>query len=157
MPIRVLCVFSLLDRGGAESMCMNLFRNIDRNLVQFDFVKHTSKTCDFEKEIRNLGGRIYEAPQYKIYNHFAYCEWWDRFFKKHPEYKIVHGHYYTTSPIYFKVAKKNNRITIGHSHSSSIDGKIKELLIRNVQKYSDYCFACSNEAGKWLFPDRKRF
>ena len=100
MPIRILCVFSQLDRGGAENMCMNLYRNIDRDKVQFDFVKHTTKHCEFEEEILSLGGRIFQAPQYKIYNHFAYYLWWDRFFKKHPEYKIVHGHYYTTSAIY---------------------------------------------------------
>jgi len=41
--IRVLCVFSTLDRGGSESMCMNLYRNMDRTKVQFDYVKHTSE------------------------------------------------------------------------------------------------------------------
>lgn len=25
-PIRILCVFSTLDRGGAETMCMNMYR-----------------------------------------------------------------------------------------------------------------------------------
>lgn len=34
-PIRVLCVFSTLDRGGAETMCMNLYRHTDREKVQF--------------------------------------------------------------------------------------------------------------------------
>jgi len=37
---RVLCVFGALDRGGAETMCMNLYRAIDRTKIQFDFVKH---------------------------------------------------------------------------------------------------------------------
>ena len=29
-PIRVVCVFSTLDRGGAETMCMNIYRHIDQ-------------------------------------------------------------------------------------------------------------------------------
>lgn len=71
-PIRVLCVFAKLDRGGAESMCMNLYRNIDRSQVQFDFVKHTSSVGVFEKEIRSLGGKIYQAPQFELYNYLSY-------------------------------------------------------------------------------------
>jgi len=47
-PIRVLCVFSTLDRGGAESMCMSLYQHIDREKVQFDFVKHTQQKGAFE-------------------------------------------------------------------------------------------------------------
>lgn len=74
--IRVLCVFSTLDRGGAESMCMNLHRNIDRTKVQFDYIKHTSEKGAFEDEIRELGGKIYEAPRYHIYNHLTYYNWW---------------------------------------------------------------------------------
>ena len=48
-PIRVLCVFSTLDRGGAESMCMSLYRHLNRDIVQFDFVKQTTKIGAFEK------------------------------------------------------------------------------------------------------------
>lgn len=43
-PIRVLCVFSSLDRGGVESMCMNLYRNIDRSKVQFMFRMRSLRT-----------------------------------------------------------------------------------------------------------------
>lgn len=32
-PIRILCVFTRIDLGGAEIMCMNLYRNIDRGRV----------------------------------------------------------------------------------------------------------------------------
>ena len=82
-PVRVLCVFSTLDRGGAESMCMNLYRNIDREKVQFDFVKHTPERGAFEDEILSLGGRIYTAPRLKGYNFGSYLAWWNRHFKYH--------------------------------------------------------------------------
>ena len=39
-PIRVLHVLGGLDRGGAETMVMNLYRAIDKSRVQFDFVVH---------------------------------------------------------------------------------------------------------------------
>lgn len=36
-PIRVLQIVGRMDRGGIETMIMNLYRSIDRNKVQFDF------------------------------------------------------------------------------------------------------------------------
>ncbi len=39
-PIRVLQIVGRMDRGGIETMIMNLYRNIDRNKVQFDFLAH---------------------------------------------------------------------------------------------------------------------
>lgn len=159
-PIKVLCTFSTLDRGGAETMCMNLYKHIDRSKVQFDFVKHTQKHCDFDDEIESLGGKIYSAPRYIIYNHVSYAKWWRTFFQNHPEYRIIHGHYFTISAVYFAVAKKFGIITIGHSHATSIEsntlkGKIKSWLTTKAERYSDYCLACGKDAGQWLFSNKK--
>lgn len=35
---RVLHILGTLQRGGAETMVMNLYRAIDKNQVQFDFL-----------------------------------------------------------------------------------------------------------------------
>ena len=117
-PVHVLCVMSTLDRGGAESMVMSLFRKIDKEKVLFDFVKHTNQIGAYEDEIKELGGKIYIAPRYKIINHLAYRRWWREFLELHPEYKLIHGHFFTISAVYFKVAQSLSRITIGHSHST---------------------------------------
>ena len=158
-PIRVLCVFSKLDRGGAETMCMNLYRRIDRSKVQFDFVKHGPGTGVLEEEILALGGRIYEAPRYRIYNHRRYCKWWKKHLEMHPEHQIIHGHFFTISSIYFKIAQSRGCITVAHSHSSGrLHGNLKEwikgLFRKHIEKYADYCLACSQDAGNWLFPHR---
>ncbi len=164
LPIRVLCVMSTLGRGGAETMVMNLFRNIDRDSVVFDFVKHSHGKDAYEDEITALGGKIYEAPRYKVYNHLSYKKWWKRFFSEHPEYKIIHGHYFNFSSVYFKIAKKFNRITVGHSHSTEIPkeavtnkiiNKVTCYYISKIEKHSDYCLACSSKAGSWMFPNKK--
>ena len=63
--IRVLQVFHGMDCGGAENMIMNLYRNIDRTKIQFDFLVHTDKKCFFDKEIQNFGGRIFHVPYYR--------------------------------------------------------------------------------------------
>ena len=163
-PIRVLCVMSTLDRGGAETMVMNLFRKIDRESVVFDFVKHSQGKDAYDDEIISLGGKIYKAPRYKIYNHISYKKWWKTFLTEHPEYQIIHGHYFNFSSVFFKIARKHNRITVGHSHctqipkqagDSLIKAKLLNYYVSKVEKYSDYCLACSKEAGLWLFPNKE--
>lgn len=47
--IRVLHSVSNMDRAGIETMLMNYYRNIDRNIVQFDFCKVTNKPVHINK------------------------------------------------------------------------------------------------------------
>lgn len=156
-PIRVLQVLGRLNRGGAESMIMNLFRSIDREKVQFDFVIHTKEHCDFTDEVLSLGGRIYSAPRYNVKNHFAYKKWWNNFFREHPEYKVIHGHMYSIASIYLKIAKKYGLATISHSHTSSqktgFSGVVKRVIQIPLKNIPDWLFACSDNAGRWLYGD----
>lgn len=160
--IRILCVFATLNRGGAESMCMNLYRVIDREKIQFDFVKHTNEHCSFEDEIESLGGVVYTAPKFNYRNIARYKKWWRVFFSTHPDYRIIHGHYFTISHIYFKIAHEFGVITVGHSHSQqanyrSLKFAIKRIMTKWIEKESDYCLACSKAAGEYLFPHKEYY
>ena len=46
-PIRVLQVMPAMDAGGMETFVMNVYRTIDREKVQFDFLYHYDKPCFF--------------------------------------------------------------------------------------------------------------
>lgn len=154
-PVRVLQVFAEMNRGGAETMIMNLYRNIDRSKIQFDFIVHTEDKCAFDDEIYKLGGKIFRVPAYKGTNHLPYLKNWEHFFKKHPEYKIIHGHVRSTASIYLKTAKKCGLITIAHSHSTSsgngLSAIAKNVLQFPIRHVADYFFACTKTAGEWLF------
>ena len=155
-PIRVLHVIGIMNRGGAETMIMNLYRHIDRSKVQFDFVENSSEPAVFDEEILSLGGRIYRCPHYNGKNHFTYVKWWNDFFKAHPkEYPIVHGHLGSTAAIYLSIAKKYGVYAIAHSHSSGTDHSFHSYLYRvmayNTRNVADYFFACSEAAGKDRF------
>ena len=50
-PIRVLHVVTTMNRGGLETMLMNYYRHIDRNVVQFDFLEHRDNESDYDQEI----------------------------------------------------------------------------------------------------------
>ena len=153
--LRVLHVLGGLERGGAETFVMNIYRNIHRDSIQFDFVIHTTDHGAFYDEITSLGGRIFSCPKYKGKNHFGYAKWWKTFFETHPEYKIIHSHVRSTAAIYLKIAKEFGIKTISHSHSTS-SGKGLAAIVKNVLQYplrytADYLFACSKESGEWLF------
>ncbi len=157
-PVRILHVLGHLNRGGAETMVMNLYRNIDRNKIQFDFVISTREKCDFTNEIKLLGGRIYSLPRFNIKNAVHYTKAWHDFFKEHKEYKIIHGHVRSTAAIYLKIAKQYGLTTIAHSHSTS-SGKGLSAIVKNTLQFqirfiADYLFACSNAAGIWLFGEK---
>ena len=154
--IRVLQVFGRMDRGGAETMIMNIYRNIDRTKVQFDFVVHTEDNCAFDEEIKALGGRIYSVPRLNIKNVLLYKRAWKTLLLSHPEWKIVHGHIMSSARMYLAVANELGRYAISHSHSISAgSGKkavVKRLLEQRIK--ADYYFACSKAAGLFLFGEK---
>ncbi len=147
-PIRILHVIGIMNRGGAETMIMNLYRNIDRNKVQFDFVENSSEPAAFDEEILSLGGKIYRCPHYNGKNHFAYVKWWNTFFQKHPgEYPIVHGHLGSTAAIYLSVAKKHGAYTIAHSHSAGSGSAMYRMFAYPTRYIAAKLFGCSKDAG----------
>lgn len=157
-PIRILQVFARMDRGGAETMIMNIYRNIDRNKIQFDFIVHTDEECHYEAEIKDLGGRIYRLPVFSGKNLFAYKRAWQDFIITNGEYRVIHGHVRSTASIYLKIAKKHGLITIAHSHSTSsgvgISAYVKNILQYPIRYIADYLFACSKQAGAWLYGEK---
>lgn len=157
MAVRVLQVLHGMNRGGAETLVMNIYRNIDREKVQFDFIVHTDLKCNYDDEIEDLGGVIYHCPEYKVINHSSYVKWWNSFFSEHKDYKIIHGHLDSSAAIYLKVAKKFGLVTVAHSHNTSegsgIKAEVKKLLKYGLNNVSDIKMGCSKEASRWLFGD----
>ncbi len=60
-PIRVLHCGLASGIGGAEMFAISLYRNIDRERIQFDFLTSHNGCVPFEDEIQNYGGNIYRC------------------------------------------------------------------------------------------------
>ncbi|MGM7721159.1 glycosyltransferase family 1 protein [Metabacillus sp. Hm71] len=159
-PIRVLQVVTIMNRGGLETMLMNYYRQIDRMKIQFDFMVHREERGHYDDEIERLGGKIFRMPQIRPGNYRKYFNLLNDFFAKHKEFNVVHAHNNENSSFVLRAAKRFGvpcRIT--HSHLSDLGFDIKlpfRLYARNVMKDNptDY-FACSKNAGKWLFGEQK--
>lgn len=152
-PERVLQVLGRLDRGGAEVMVMNYYRHIDRTQVQFDFLIHTTDSCDFTDEILALGGKIYSIPQLTVNNYFDYRVSLHRFFEANASrYIAVHGHMGRTAAIYLSIAKKYGLFTIAHSHGTGntrdLRGFIYKIMAFPTRYVADSFFGCSFAAGR---------
>ena len=155
-PVRVLMLFTVMNRGGAETMIMNYYRHIDRTKVQFDFMVHRQERGAFDDEIEKLGGRIFRMESLSIRHLNKYKKHISSFFSMHPEYRIIHGHcselgYF----VYKEAARRNIPVIIAHAHNSHVAFDMK-LLFRNLLKhrmrrYLTNFFACGTEAAEWLF------
>ena len=52
--VRILQIVPNMQAGGLENFIMNVYRNINRNKVQFDFLVHYQEQKHFDKEIEKL-------------------------------------------------------------------------------------------------------
>ena len=157
-PIRILHVIGSLNVGGSQKLMMSLYHAIDRSRIQFDFVIDNDDERYYQSEVERLGGKVYTLPKLNVLNIFDYLAAWDGFIKDHPEYRVIHGHVRSTASLYLGIAKKYGRICIAHSHSisngSGAVAAVKDFLQWPIRYIADYCFACSDLAGEWLFGKR---
>ncbi len=175
--IRVLHVLGGLGVGGAECRIIDLYRNMDRDKIQFDFLVHyspektgkKSPTSDelmavrepdyFDNSVYKLGGRIFCLPKFTGTNLAEYKAAIKRFFADHPnQWKFIQGHMTSTAAIYLPIARKAGiPICIAHARSAGVDNGIKGLATRffraplHKDGITDYNFACSKEAGISVF------
>lgn len=154
-PIRILQVVTYMGRGGLETMLMNYYRHIDRDLVQFDFLTHRDFRADYDDEIESLGGKIYRLPRLVPWSP-SYHKALDNFFAEHAEYRIVHVHQDCLSSVILKAAEKHGvPVRIAHSHTISQNKNFKYIVKlyyrRQIPRYATQLFACGEAAGEWMF------
>ncbi len=155
-PVRVLQIVPAMNCGGMENFIMNVYRCIDREQVQFDFLYHYADACFFDEEIERMGGRLFKLSVRNDNRIAAYCAQLDAFFAAHPEYRVIHGHYSGFGMFYNHYAKKHGvAVRAGHSHSDLYEKGLLGQLDRWMSKPFRYGltdrFACSEAAGRFLF------
>lgn len=166
-PTRILLLFTVMDRGGAETMVMNYYRHIDRQQIQFDFMVHREQRGAFDDEIESMGGRIYRMPPIYPQNFIRYKRLLREFFEEHDEYKIIHSHMSELGYFAFKEARRHGvPIRICHAHNAP-DFKHENLIqyiklipryyfIRRIRHLTTDFFVCSHIAGVWLYGKKRQ-
>lgn len=156
---RILHVVSSMNRGGAESMIMNLYRNIDRNKVQFDFIVHTEDRGSFDDEIENLGGRIFRCKSLGTLGPIKYINTIYDTIKNNQNFHAIHIHTDFQGGFVALAAKKAGiKKRICHSHNTrwkanyNLVDKIQLYIFRKlISRYATHYCACGIDASNFLF------
>lgn len=153
--IRVLQIIGSLERGGAETFLVNLYRNIDRTKIQFDFAIYNVPTENgYYQEVIDMGAKVFIVPTKSkgMVKNFRAVQ------------KIVRENHYTMvwryadscfAAIDLLAAKSvgasqlilNSRSAHTESMPIAVHHILKSLLPLVVTKN----YACGIKAGKWMF------
>ncbi len=150
--VRMLHIVGSMSPSGIGNFIMNVYRNIDREKVQFDFIVHETREVSFEEEIRALGGKIYTATQKSVSPVRNFRD--IRRIVKQGGYRIVFRHTDTAMVAVDLLAAwmGGARERIAHSHSTSTPNqKMHRLFQPMLNALCTKRFACSEQAGKWLY------
>jgi glycosyltransferase involved in cell wall biosynthesis len=146
----------LMDQGGISSFMMNYYRNLDKSKFQIDFIVHGFEIGFFDEEIKSLGGRIFNIPK-RSTSFFGNINNLKKIIDP-KNYQIVHSNMDAMNLLVMKISKdKGIPIRISHSHNTQhiTNNKIKKFILDILKKfinnYATHLFACSYDAGKWLY------
>lgn len=158
-PIRVLQIVTQMNQAGLESRLMDIYRNIDKNSVQFDFYTCRKEVGYFDAEIKAMGGKVFYNNPLRLKKIQSISKQFKSFLLDHTEYKIVHCHLNQWCGVVLKGAEQANvPVRIAHSRTSlqklTIKNCIKNFVKLSTKRYATHYFAVSRKAGEWLFGKR---
>lgn len=154
-PIRILQIFTILNRGGAETNVMNYYRKLDKTKFQFDFAVHRADEGAYEEEVVSLGASIFRFPALSWNNLKEYQELIKMFFDEN-KYLVIHGQCSELGYFFYKEASRRGvPVIIAHGHNSNPTWDLKSpmrwLLKKKMMQYVNTYFTCGDEASVWLF------
>ncbi|MGO2722781.1 MAG: glycosyltransferase [Lactobacillus sp.] len=156
--IRILQIGMTSNYGGVESFIMNLYRHINRQQIQFDFVNMEThnKSLAYTGEIKQLGGHIFKIPgrrENPIQNKRELAN-----IIRNGNYQYVDNNVLTWSySAGVSLPLRLGTRVIVHSHNAGMNNSMRMRRLLNFinRRYNlnqhIVRLACSHEAGKWLF------
>ena len=167
--IKVLHVVGSMNRGGAEVMLMDIYRNISTN-VHFNFlvnykVNQGVLKGDFDDEIKLRGGQIKHIGSQWDIGFVKYIKAFKEVISTIEKPDIVHIHMNAKSGVIAFAAKKAGiKNIIIHSHADlKFTGNFISKLVSNVElivqkqlmaSSANHFWGCSQEANESLFYKR---
>lgn len=157
---RILQVVGGMDRAGAETMLMNLYRKLNKNKYQFDFVYFRNTKCDYDDEILKLGGRIFRISNQNPISRSVQLK---KLILREAPFHAVHCHMLFSNAFHILAAyfaKTDMRISHSHNtsdiNSKSFTGRLYQRFSKLIMaNFSTHFIACGQKAGDFLFPKVK--
>lgn len=151
-----------MNRRGAETFIMNVYRKIDRSKVQFDFLVYSNDKQDYEDEINSLGGRVIHMSCSSGFGAFRSIGMMRNVIRKYGPYKAIHAQTLMNIAFVWLAARKfPDIVRMAHSHNTrnrvvlSTVVRIYETIAKMIIRHnSQVMLACGKEAGIYLFGNR---
>ncbi|WP_337814533.1 glycosyltransferase family 1 protein [Intestinibacter sp.] len=153
----ILHVVGTLNMGGAETMIVNIMKNINSNQFKFDFVVSGDEEGYYEKEVKKMGANVHHITKRSI-SFFKYYLDLYKIIKEYG-YKIIHFHtqnsLLTSLAIAF-VRLAGAKTIIVHSHNTN-DWRGKKLIYLHkifrpiLGILTNVKLSCGKEAADWLY------
>ena len=160
-PIRILQVGMSTNYGGTEAFLMNVYRNIDRNKYQFDFLNVYDEPLACQDEIESLGGHIHNLHLRRRQDGLKKYRQGIKEFYKNNHFDIVQLNAQSLDNIdMLKYAKKygiSKRILYGHNSGFGVKPSKATQVIHRLNKlvvgrHATSFVAVGPTASKWLYP-----
>lgn len=175
-PTRVLQIFNSLNKGGAESRTLDIYRHLDREKIQFDFavlspyIRGATSVEEhyYYHEIVELGGRVFAIESWHDVGVKGFISQWKKIVES-GGYKIAHAHtgWGAGIPLFFMLC---NGVTkrIAHARDSGLNldiSCIQQIIFHFVRLCTNIIATdkiyCSKEASDFAFgkgkTNRKHF
>lgn len=171
MEIRILQILDTLNKGsGVASVVLSYYYGIKelqenknqfcKNQFQFDFMVNEEVKEPIKSELKKNGSKVFLMPPLQTRYILEYQKKLKKFFRDHPEYRIVHGHMPNAAAFYLLAAKRAGvPVRILHSHNSqAADLYWKRIRNRILSKFAICCanqyMACGEKAAEYLYGSR---
>jgi glycosyltransferase involved in cell wall biosynthesis len=148
-----------MDRGGAETMVMNLYRQVDRRRIQFDFAVQAGRAGHYDAEIESLGGRVLRHPVPSGAGLREYVATFLRTLRGFGPYAAVHSHVHLFSGAVLHLSKwVRVPVRIAHSHTTGHEAcrSPRRQVYENYMRFligrcATHLLGCSRAACESLF------
>lgn len=159
MKKRILQVVSSLSAGGAETMIMNIYKNINRQKVMFDFLIFGDIEGFYSRDITSLGGKIFSIKPVRETGIILYLYNLINIIKENGPYDVVHAHIdYLSGLVALAARLAGVKKRICHSHNTealTYKGSLSKVALFVIRKLINYnatdLFACGKDSAIFMF------
>lgn len=167
MKLKVLYfVDRLLLGGGIQTFIKEVIDRMDKKRIQIDLLLlDDGNLYDMERELMDNDIKVYKLSNIwlrHVWDYIAYFREIDKFYSSHPGYDVVHLHSSSKNwPVLCYAKKHKIPIRIAHAHNTAFQTQSKAQIYVGrffktlLQYYATDYFACSKDAGRWLFGKNK--
>lgn len=153
-PVRVLHIFAALDSGGVSNFVVNLYREIDKEKVQFDFAITSGQKALYDDEVRMCGARVFyfDISRSLLSN-------LHRIIREKGPFCAVHSHLFFYSGLLMAEAKAAGiPIRISHAHNANT-GESRSFprvayergMQGLIRLNATHLLGCSEKACRYVF------